>query len=223
MDKGRERVTPFAGTGQPRLLSVYGGRCRPSDFSSQKEGKERFMKAMVWVCALVVGCALLSTGCSTTPATAEKQAQLTTKSEDAVQLAKKTDPGLQKFFDTAVGYVVFPSVGKGAVGVGGAYGRGELFEGGKRVGYSTLTQASIGLALGGQSYTELIFFETKAALDRFKSGGFAFAAQASAVALKSGVSANAKYSDGVAVFTMGQAGLMYEASVGGQKFSFQPI
>jgi lipid-binding SYLF domain-containing protein len=113
--------------------------------------------------------------------------------------------------------------GKGAIGVGGAYGRGEVWEGGKLVGYSTLTQASIGLALGGQSYTELIFFENKAALDRFKSGGFAFAAQASAVALKSGVSANAKYSDGVAVFTMGQTGLMYEASVGGQKFSFQPI
>ena len=74
---------------------------------------------------------------------------------------------------------------------------------GKLAGYSSLTQASIGLALGGQSYTELIFFENKAALDRFKSGGFAFAAQASAVALKSGVSANAKYTDGVAVFTMG--------------------
>ncbi len=138
-------------------------------------------------------------------------------------MAKKADPGLQKFFDTAAGYAVFPSVGKGAVGVGGAYGRGEVFEGGKPVAYATLTQASIGLALGGQKYTELIFFETKAALDRFKSGNFAFAAQVSAVALKSGVSANAKYSDGVAVFTLGEAGLMYEASVGGQKFAYQPI
>ncbi|OHB63733.1 MAG: hypothetical protein A2Y77_09640 [Planctomycetes bacterium RBG_13_62_9] len=167
--------------------------------------------------------ALLLTGCSTTPKTAEGQAQLTAKSEDAVQLAKKTDPGLQKFFDTAVGYVVFPTVGKGAIGVGGAYGRGELFEGGKPVGYSTLTQASIGLALGGQAYTEFIFFENKAALDRFKAGSFAFAAQASAVALKSGVSANVKYTDGVAVFTMGESGLMYEASLGGQKFSYTPI
>jgi lipid-binding SYLF domain-containing protein len=118
---------------------------------------------------------------------------------------------------------VFPGVGKGGVGVGGAYGRGELFEGGKLAGYCTLTQASIGLQLGGQKYTELIFFETKAALDRFKSGNFAFAAQASAVALKSGASANAKYAGGVAVFTMGEAGLMYEASIGGQKFSFEPI
>jgi lipid-binding SYLF domain-containing protein len=181
------------------------------------------MKTSVWVCTLVVAGALVLAGCSTTPGSAEKQAQLSSKSENAVQLAKKTDPGLQKFFDTAAGYVVFPSVGKGAIGIGGAYGRGELYEHGKLVGYTTLTQASIGFALGGQTYTELIFFEDKAALDRFKTGSFAFAAQASAVALKSGVSANAKYADGVAVFTMGEAGLMYEASVGGQKFSFDPV
>jgi lipid-binding SYLF domain-containing protein len=181
------------------------------------------MKAMVWGCTYGVACALLLAGCSTAPESAQGQAQLTTRSEDAIQMAKKADPELQKFFDTAVGYAVFPSVGKGAVGVGGAYGRGEVFEGGKPVGYATLTQASIGLALGGQKYTELIFFENKAALDRFKSGAFAFAAQASAVALKSGASANAKYSEGVAVFTLGQAGLMYEASIGGQKFAYQPI
>jgi lipid-binding SYLF domain-containing protein len=177
---------------------------------------------MVLACALAAAGLSVLAGCSTTPRTGAQQAQLTSNSETAIQLAKKTDPGLQKFFDTAAGYAVFPSVGKGAVGVGGAYGRGELYEGGRLAGYCTLTQASIGLALGGQKYTELIFFETKAALDRFKSGNFAFAAQASAVALKSGVSANAKYADGVAVFTMGEEGLMYEASVGGQKFNFQP-
>jgi lipid-binding SYLF domain-containing protein len=181
------------------------------------------MRTATLVCWLAAAGALLLAGCSTTPQTAEKQAQLTSNSETAIQLAKKTDPGLQKFFDTAAGYAVFPSVGKGAIGVGGAYGRGELFEGGKPVGYCTLTQASIGLALGGQKYTELIFFETKPALDRFKSGNFAFAAQASAVALKSGTSANAKYSEGVAVFTMGEEGLMYEASIGGQKFNYQPM
>jgi len=175
------------------------------------------------MCTCVVTCALLLAGCSTAPKSAEGQAQLTASAEDAIQTAKKADPGLQKFFDTAAGYAVFPSVGKGAIGVGGAYGRGTVYEAGKPVGYATLTQASIGLALGGQKYTELIFFENKAALDRFKSGSFAFAAQASAVAVKSGVSANAKYSDGVAVFTLGEAGLMYEASVGGQKFAFQPI
>jgi lipid-binding SYLF domain-containing protein len=181
------------------------------------------MKTLALVCMCVAGSAWLLAGCSTTPASTEKQAQLTKQSEDVVQVAKKTDPGLQKFFESAAAYAVFPSVGKGAVGVGGAYGRGEVWEGGKLAGYSTLSQASIGLALGGQTYTELIFFENKAAVDRFKTGSFAFAAQASAVALKSGVSANAKYTDGVAVFTMGQTGLMYEASIGGQKFSYQPV
>ncbi len=181
------------------------------------------MKTIGWMCLLVAGGALLWAGCSTTPSSTAKQAELTTKSQDAVAMAKKTDPGLQKFFDTAAGYAVFPSVGKGGVGVGGAYGRGEVYAGGKLAGYATLSQASIGLQLGGQTYTELIFFETKAALDKFESGSFAFSAQASAVALKSGVSANAKYTNGVAVFTMGQAGLMYEASIGGQKFAFQPV
>jgi len=181
------------------------------------------MKMVTWATAILVLGAVLVAGCSTTPQTAEGQAQLTSRSENAIQTARKADPGLQKFFDTAAGYAVFPSVGKGAVGVGGAYGRGELYEAGKLVGYCTLTQASIGFALGGQKYTELIFFETPAAVNQFKSGSFAFAAQASAVALKSGASANAKYSDGVAVFTLGEAGLMYEASVGGQKFSFEPI
>ena len=180
------------------------------------------MKSMMWTCMFVAVTALLVTGCATTPRTAEGKTELTSKVQSAIDNATKSDPGLKKFFDEAVGYAVFPTVGKGAIGVGGAYGRGELYEGGQLDGYCTLTQASIGLALGGQAYTELIFFETKAAQDRFRSGSFAFAAQASAVALKSGASANAKYTDGVAVFTMGEAGLMYEASVGGQKFSYQP-
>jgi lipid-binding SYLF domain-containing protein len=166
--------------------------------------------------------AFLVAGCATAPKTAEGKAELSAKVQTAKASAVKSDPGLQKFFDEAAGYAIFPTVGKGAVGVGGAYGRGELYEGGQLVGYCTLTQASIGLQLGGQAYTEMIFFETQAALGRFKTGNFAFAAQASAVALKSGASANAKYTDGVAVFTMGEAGLMYEASIGGQKFSYEP-
>jgi lipid-binding SYLF domain-containing protein len=170
--------------------------------------------------AIVAGCLV---GCSTAPKSTEQRAELSSEVQAALAAAKETDPGLQQFFDTAAGYAVFPTVGKGAVGVGGAYGRGQLFQGGELVGYCSLTQASVGLALGGQSYTQLIFFEDQAALDRFKSGNYAFSAQASAVALRSGASANARYADGVAVFTMGEAGLMVEASVGGQKFSFEPI
>ncbi len=181
------------------------------------------MRTIVWGCACVAVTAFLFAGCAAAPKSTEGKAELTSKVQAAVDRATKQDPGLTKFFNEAAGYAVFPSVGKGAVGVGGAYGRGELYQGGKVVGYCTLTQASIGLALGGQKYTELIFFETPAALERFKSGNFAFAAQASAVALKSGASANAKYAGGVAVFTLGETGLMYEASIGGQKFKFEPI
>jgi len=176
---------------------------------------------LTWVSVVAAISAL--TGCSTAPKTAEKKTELTSEVQASLDAARATDPGLQHFFDTAAGYAVFPTVGKGAVGVGGAYGRGQLFERGQLVGYCSLTQASIGLALGGQSYTELIFFEDQPALDRFKSGNYAFAAQASAVALKSGASANARYSDGVAVFTLGEAGLMVEASIGGQKFNYEPI
>jgi lipid-binding SYLF domain-containing protein len=181
------------------------------------------MKRIISSCMVVAVAAFLVAGCATAPKTAEGKAELAAKVQTAKASAVKSDPGLQKFFDEAAGYAIFPTVGKGAIGVGGAYGRGELYEGGQVVGYCTLTQASIGLQLGGQAYTEMIFFETQAALDRFKSGNFAFAAQASAVALKSGASANAKYTDGVAVFTMGEAGLMYEASIGGQKFSYEPM
>jgi len=166
---------------------------------------------------------LCLTGCSTAPKSVEARSDLNQTVRETVNLARQTDPGIQGFIDSSAGYAVFPTVGKGAVGVGGAFGRGELIQAGKLVGYCSLTQASVGLALGGQSYSELIFFETPAALEKFKSGDYTFAAQVSAVALKSGASANAKYSEGVAVFTMGEAGLMVEASVGGQKFSFRPV
>ena len=140
-----------------------------------------------------------------------------------VSLYKKTDPGLATFFEKAAGYAVFPSIGKGGAVVGGAYGKGVLFENGKPTGKTTLTQVTVGLQLGGQTYSEIIFFETEKALTEFKGSTFAFAAEASAVALKSGASANAKYREGVAVFTATKAGLMFEASVGGQKFTFQPF
>jgi len=135
---------------------------------------------------------------------------------------KTKDPGVKKFFDDAVGYAVLPSVGKGAVGIGGAYGEGELIVNGKAIGKISMTQLTVGLQFGGQAYSEIIFFEKKTTLDGFKHGDFAFAAQVSAVALTSGASANSPYRDGVAVFTVAKGGLMYEASVGGQKFTFKP-
>ena len=116
---------------------------------------------------------------------------------------------------------VFPKVTKGAVGVGGAYGKGVLYEDGRAVGYCDLSQATVGAQLGGQTYTEIICFQDRESLKKFKDGKFAFDAQASAVAVDAGASKNAAYRDGVAVYTTNEAGLMAEASIGGQKFSYQ--
>jgi lipid-binding SYLF domain-containing protein len=171
--------------------------------------------------ALMLAGVLAMGACSTAPKSEAGRAEIRDEAATAVATAQKNDPSLVAHMNAAAGYAVFPTVGKGAVGVGGAYGQGVLYEGGAQVGYCDLSQASIGLALGGQAYTEIITFQNKAALDQFKSGNFAFSAQATAVALKSGAGANAKYENGVAVFTMGESGLMYEASIGGQKFSYQ--
>lgn len=133
----------------------------------------------------------------------------------------KEDPSLVGVMKAAAGYAVFPSVKKGGLGVGGARGTGELIENGAAVGKTTLSQLSIGFQAGGQAYAELILFEDAKAVENFKASKFAFGAQVSAVAVKSGASANAKYADGVKVLTMANGGLMYEASVGGQKFKFE--
>ncbi len=143
--------------------------------------------------------------------------------QETIALFKKTDPGLSRFFERSVGWAVFPTVGKGAIGIGGAHGSGVLFEGGKAVGSCTLTQVTVGFQLGGQAYSEIIFFEIPSTLADFKGSALALAAQVSAVAAAEGASANAKYQQGVAVFTMAKGGLMYEASVGGQKFTFEPF
>jgi len=178
------------------------------------------MKLLIATFGLVV--ALAFAGCATAPKSEEGKSDIRDKAAAALAKAESNDPSLATVLHDAKGYAVFPTVGKGAVGVGGAYGKGVLYEGGSFIGYCDLSQASIGLALGGQTYTEIISFQTIEALNRFKGGNFAFDAQATAVAIKSGAGTNAKYANGVAVFTMGESGLMFEASVGGQKFSYQP-
>ncbi|HEU5304282.1 MAG TPA: YSC84-related protein [Gemmatimonadales bacterium] len=136
---------------------------------------------------------------------------------------KQKDPGMAKVFARAYGYAVFPTVGKGGIGLGGARGKGYVYERGRLIGRSTLTQVTIGLQLGGQAYSEIVFFKHKAALDNFRSGKLKLDAQASAIALTARASADLAYREGVAIVTMAKGGLMYEASVGGQKFSFSPI
>jgi lipid-binding SYLF domain-containing protein len=175
------------------------------------------------VSLLVAGVAgmLLLGACATSPRSREGKVEIERDADATIAKARRSDSSLVQVLDRAAGYAVFPSVGKGAVGVGGAYGKGVLYDRGVAVGYCDLSQASIGLQLGGQSYAEIIAFETKDAMRRFKEGTLAFDAQVSAVALKSGAGANAKFANGVAVFTMDEAGLMYEASVGGQKFAYE--
>lgn len=143
------------------------------------------------------------------------------KANDTTLAFKQLDPGLQRFFDRAYGMAVFPTVGKGGLILGGAYGQGLVYRQGTLIGSATLTQLSIGFQIGGQGYSEIIFFEDKAALDRFTRGRFEFSAQVSAIAVKQGASKDVAYNSGVAVFTLPKGGLMAEAAVGGQKFNYQ--
>jgi lipid-binding SYLF domain-containing protein len=148
------------------------------------------------------------------------------------------------FFDTAYGYAVFPTIGKGGIGLGGAHGKGRVYEQGVHVGDTSMTQVTVGFQLGGQAFSQIVFFEDKRAFDEFTSGSFEFGAQAAAVAITAGASAAATtggaaagasggrhdatatapgYYKGMATFTVARGGLMYEASVGGQKFSYKPL
>ena len=145
------------------------------------------------------------------------------KAEETVATLKEKDKGLKEFFEKARGYAVFTTVAKGAIGIGGAHGKGIVFEKGTPVGESKVTQVTIGFQLGGQAYSEVVFFQNKDAINRFKDGKFELAAQASAVAATVGASADLAYNGGVAVVTMAKGGLMYEASIGGQKFSYKPF
>jgi lipid-binding SYLF domain-containing protein len=140
----------------------------------------------------------------------------------AIIAIKKADPGIETFFENAAGYAVFPSVGKGGLVIGGAYGKGLVIVDGKVDGYTSMSQATIGLQLGGQKYSQFIFFRDKTAVGHFKRGNFEFGAQASAVAITAGASADAAYDSGVAIFTHAAGGLMFEGSVGGQRFKYTP-
>jgi lipid-binding SYLF domain-containing protein len=160
--------------------------------------------------------------CNTAPKTEAKREALASNIESTLASMKAEDPSLDSFLDNAYGYVVFPEVGKGGLIIGGAYGRGIVYEQGRMIGYADITQATVGLQAGGQTFAEVIAFQNKAALDRFIGRNFELAAQASAVALRSGAAASAEYTDGIAIFTYVKGGLMAEASVGGQQFRYYP-
>jgi lipid-binding SYLF domain-containing protein len=143
--------------------------------------------------------------------------------DDAIASFKNSDSGMSRLFRQAQGYVVFPNIGKGGFVVGAAHGDGLVFEKGKMIGLASMTQVTVGAQVGGQVYSEVIFFENQTTLLQFKESRMEMSAQVGAVAAAEGVAQNARYVDGVLVFTKVKTGLMAEASVGGQKFNFVPI
>jgi lipid-binding SYLF domain-containing protein len=168
---------------------------------------------------------------------------LADKYEETVGIFEGAGESAQ-YFEQSYGYALFPTIGKAGIAVGGAHGKGRVYVGGEHVGDTAMTQLTLGFQLGGQAYSQIIFFEDERAFNEFTSGNFEFGAQATAVAITAGVSAAAstaggaqagasggkhdaatagRYYKGMAVFTVAKGGLMYEASIGGQKFEYTPL
>ncbi|MDT8451001.1 MAG: lipid-binding SYLF domain-containing protein [Wenzhouxiangellaceae bacterium] len=173
-----------------------------------------FNRHAVLVCALV-----LIAGCASAPS-------------DGVRIADARatlvrfvdhDPSLQEWVDHAHGYAVFPNIGKAGFGIGGSYGTGIVFERGEPIGRARSTQGTVGLQIGVQSFAQVIFFQDDAALRTFQRGNFEFSAQATAIIATSGAGATTSYERGVAVFIIPKGGLMAEATIGGQKFDYEPL
>ena len=166
--------------------------------------------------ASVLALAIVGVGQGAWAAATDKEVQ------EALAEFNRTNPKVKPFMDKAHGYAVFPSVGKGGLGIGGAHGDGLVYEKGKLIVATSLSQVSIGFQAGGQAFRELICFQNKAALDKFKGGNFELDAKAGGVAVTADISFDSAYEKGVAIFTMAKGGLMFEATVGGQKFTFEP-
>ena len=160
-------------------------------------------------------------GCAVTPEKPEGKVVLAADSNEAIAIMKAKDPTIQKFFDKSYGYTVMPKIFKGTFIAGVAGGKGEVYEQGKMVGYCKMSQVSGGFSFGGEFYREIIFFKDKKDLDKFKNEPYTFEAQVTGVVLSAGVAAKRDYNKGMAVFIMEDAGLMVDASLGGQKFNYE--
>jgi len=169
----------------------------------------------------VGGAGFMMGGCETAPRTEGDRLSLSADVDATLVRFEQADPSLRPLLNAAVGYAVFPDVGKAGFIVGGGYGKGEFFEGGVRTGYCDISQGSIGFQVGAQSYAEVVLFLKKSEVAAFKSGNYEFAANWSAVALAAGAASKADYAKGVIVLVEPRGGLMAEASVGGQKFSYR--
>lgn len=179
----------------------------------------RYLIPAVIACTLVAFAGLPLQGIASQAAKHEKEIS---QAKATIADFEKKDPSLKQFFSKAYGYVVFPKIGKGGFIVGGAHGKGVVFKKHQMVGFASVTQGTIGAQIGGQTFKEVIFLEDEKTFDNFTKNKVEFAAQATAVAVNAGAAANAKYENGVAIFTAGQKGFMAEAAVGGQKFKYHP-
>jgi lipid-binding SYLF domain-containing protein len=183
----------------------------------------RWIRSLGWFAAFL---GLLSASAAHAADKGQKAGELADMMRDAAAAREAfiaDDPGLARFFDEARGYAIFPRIGKGGFVFAGAHGKGLVFENGRVVGRASLSQATVGAQIGGQVYREVIFFETDDALLAFKQSTLELNAQVTAVIAAEGASKDARYREGVLVFTDPIKGLMAEASVGGQKFRFTPV
>jgi lipid-binding SYLF domain-containing protein len=180
------------------------------------------MKTTTGVMMLLALAAMLAAGAAVAGWDPQEEQKNLAAAEETIKSFKAAEPGIEVYFKEAYAYAVFPTIGKAGLLIGGSHGTGLVYEGGKVVGSTKVTSASFGLQAGAESYSELVFFKDKATFENFKNGNVKLSAQASAVAIDKGAAANASYNEGVAVFVKTKGGLMADASVGGQKFSFEP-
>ncbi len=171
---------------------------------------------------LALACAAGLAACDTAPRSDSDREALGARTNSTLRTMTSTDPSLSNLLDKSVAYAIFPDIGKAGFIAGGAYGRGEVFQNGRFIGWADITQGSVGLQAGAQSYDELIIFLDQRQLDAFTSNQFTLSANMSAVALREGAAGAADHSKGVIVFVQPRGGLMAELSVGGQRFTFQP-
>lgn len=153
----------------------------------------------------------------------DKDKKIINDAQEAKKEFIAKNKALESQFNNATAYVIFPNVGKGALVVGAASGNGAVYKGGKLVGMASMTQLDIGAQIGGEAYSEVIFFNSEEAFKKLKNNELEFTSQIAAVAVEEGASLNTKFNDGMAVYVMPKAGLMAEVSVGGQKFEYRPL
>ncbi len=182
------------------------------------------MKLSIGMLALaaMLGAALMS-GCKTAPKTEGDAMKLSADSDATLAGYKAKDSTLQALLDRSIAYAVFPNIGKAGWIVGGSYGRGQVYEGGKMVGYADISEVSAGFQWGAQNFSQLLIFTRQSDYDNFKGGDYSLGANVSAVALTAGAAGTTDPSKGVIALVDTKGGLMAEAAIGGQRMRFKPV